>query len=211
MKDLHATAKAAMEASELGVITLVELVFSSSITYRYALATVDITHRGYTWAATMGANTEIQETIEREGPTAKVVLQNIDGVLAPLVDGTGSGVDLRRKRVTLYEVEPSQVGLGTDRDIATTFIVEDYRITGEAVALSIGTGMAVVVMVPSRTIQPYTCGARFGDAECGAIPGKTTPFKTCPRTLAACKERWPGQALPFMAFPGSVRRSFLRV
>jgi phage-related protein len=209
MRTPAAAGASALAARELRLIVLVEIVFSSEITYRYALADTDITYNGALWYKTRGGFTDIQESTQREAPTLRLLLQNIDGTLGALVDGIRSGADLRRKRITIHEVEASVVGTA-NAGISTTFVVEDYRITGDAVALSIGTAMAVTIKVPSRTTQPYTCDWRYGSQECGVIPGVTSAFTTCARTLADCRARNPS-TVPFGGFPSVTAKGSLRL
>lgn len=207
MRAPSASAKAALESATPSYVYLVELQLPDPVgTLRYALFGVDVTHRSVAWTKTAGGFTEIQESTQREVPQPRLVLQNLDGVLGPKFDRDVSGyVDPRGSRVVIYTVEASKLG-AVNADVADTFVIEDFKTSPEAVAFTLGNPMAVALRVPHRTTNPYGCAWRFASKECGAIPGVTTTFTTCARTLEECRARWPGQPLPYGGFPGVTQR-----
>lgn len=206
MRTLSSAARAAFEAATSGRVYLVEIPLGIA-TMRYALWPFAVSHLGETWSPTAASFEDRQESTQREAPQLRLILQNVDGVLGALVDGLRSGADARRRRITIHETLPDFLG-EDDATISDTFLSEDYRINGEAVAFEIGSAMAVGLLVPDRTTNPYGCRWRYGSEECGVIPGVSSSFLTCGRNREDCRLRNPTGPLPYGGFPSvNVRRT----
>lgn len=201
---LSSPARAAFEAPNSGRVYLVEIplhVPPGSTFHRFALWPQDVSHLGETWTATGGGFTERQESTQREAPALRLILQNVDGSLGALVDGLRSGGrDARRRRITLHETLPDFLGQ-SEATISDVFFSENYRINDAAVAFEIGNPMAVSLIVPDRTVNPYGCRWRYGSEECGVLPGVSSTYLKCARTRDDCRLRNPSGPLPYGAFP----------
>jgi phage-related protein len=193
-----------LAGDSLRIIRLVELQLEQA-TYRYAFGPNDVTWSSLTWTATAGAHTDAQESAQREAPTLRLSMQNLDGVLGKLVDPLVGGKDPRGRRVVIREV--------TEADIAdassvrsTTYVIDSVQCGRTAVVFQLGSPYALVVMVPSRTVGSVRCQWVYRDRYCGS----TSTLKECGKTLADCKMRFgTGEALRFS--PGLARTRSRRV
>lgn len=189
----------ALAAGGLRIIRLVELSLSQG-TYRYAFAPVDVSFGGSTYTATSGAVSDAEESADGSAPQFRIVLQNVDGVIGALVDGLLTGADARGKRVTVRTVEESQIA-DSSAVITDTYLISDYRLTREAVILSVGSPMAAAVLVPHRILGSTRCPWVYKGPECGS----QSTEKTCGKTLSDCRARFPADA--FLRFGGYIGRS----
>ena len=200
-RDLPAAMDTTLASGGLRLIHLVSLALSQG-TYRYALSPVDITFGGATYTATAGEFNEVQETTERQAPSLRLVLQNVDGVLGRLLDPRDStGADQRGRRVTVTTITEADIADSTAK-VEDTFFIDAVSLSRLAAVFVLGNPMAVGIKVPHFVTQPYFCpwaATAYRGPECGS----TSLEKTCPGTLVACRQRFePGEALRFGGFPG---------
>lgn len=209
MRARDATLLSLLQSDQLDATLLVQIALASS-TLRLALDTADRTWNGQTWTATAGAVTEIQESGEREVPSLQLILQNLDGVIGAALDPASGGEDVRRRRVTIYQCDRRRLtgAAAASLVIEWEFIASSAQWLGrEAVAIELGVFPASEVLVPDRTLQGLRCRWRYRGEHCGA----TSDLPDCERTVAACRLRFPNEALRFGGFPTSADARALRV
>lgn len=209
MRSRDATLLSLLQSEGLDATLLVAIALPSS-TIRLALDTADRTWNGQTWTATAGGLGEMQESAEREVPSLQLVLQNLDGVIGPQIDPASGGEDLRRRRVTIYQCDRRRLSGAAAADLVVEweFIASSVQWLGrDAVAIELGVFPAAEVMVPDRTLQGLRCRWRYRGLHCGS----TSELPDCERTVAACRLRFPGEALRFGGFPTAADARALRV
>lgn len=197
----------AIQGDQWRPIWLLELRLSTG-TLRYAINPVDVTFNALTYTAVPASVGAIQESAERQAPQVRVRLQNVDGVLGPLVDAlNASGADPRTLRAVVTMVEASNLADATAK-IEDTLVIDSVTISREAVEFILGSPFATGILVPLRAAGSYTCPWEYKGAHCGS----ESPEKSCGKTLADCRLRFPkGDALRFGGLPGRVttRRTVL--
>lgn len=209
MRDKDSAFATLLAADELNLVVLVEIQRATT-PLRYAIDAHPRTWNGVTWEPTGGKFDEVQESAEREVPGLQLVLQNVDGVLGPLVYEAAGGEDLRGKRVTLYEVSRDLLAGEAPEDLAVgwTLFIEDYMLVGRhAVAFGLGVFPAAEVDVPNRTLQGLRCRWWYKGRHCGY----DGDLPTCAKTREDCARHFEGEPLRFGGFPTSSGARVLRV
>lgn len=199
-----------MLGEELDLVTLVEIPVSADVTLRYAIDTQDRTWNGSTWTATSGGFGELQESAEREIPAMRLILQNVDGVLGPLLHPKTGGTDIRGRRVTLYTLDRRLLDAATPVDAAievALFVNDVVWVDRQAVALELGVFPAESIRVPDRTLQGLRCRWIYRGTHCGYVGD----LDTCDRTREDCRRHFPDEPLRFGGFPSAADARTLTV
>jgi len=201
-----------LQGDQLDLVSLVEIQ-TSGTPLRYALDTEPRVWNSLTFAATSGSFGEIQESAEREVPSLQLVLQNVDGVLGPIVHPHAGGEDLRGRRVSIYQAARALLSEtpALAHVIDWTFFVNSYQWVGrEAVAFDLTIFPASSIRIPDRTLQGIRC--RWVRHYKGKHCGYTGDLPTCEGTVQDCMAHFSGEgeAIRFGGFPSSADGRALR-
>lgn len=208
MRSKAAALLAHLLGDQLDVVTFVEIDMEDG-PLRYVLDSTARTWDGEDWTPTSGALTEIQESAEREVPSATLTLQNVDGVLGPLLHPDLGGEDIRGRRVTIRHACRSLLTGPTADDLVIewAFFVRSYA-WAERLAVTLDLGVFPAEReAPDRTLQGLRCRWAYRGAHCGY----TGSLATCDKTREDCRRHFEGEPLRFGGFPSSSEARALRL
>lgn len=186
-----------------GTLELFFLIGSEARSYYFA--TASLSFNGVTWKPELRKTPEITSTISAEANTATVELQNVDTVW---------GNEFASLERYLYGAEAKvgrywkDIERGSEwHKVLLTGFVENVSDNQNTAQLNIISDVYANVSVgPARFIRGLCQAPIYKGFECGS----TSDLPTCPRTLAACSARHPGDdefvrhmGAPFL--PGDVR------